>query len=96
MPLLRLNCAEATRLLSDSLDRPLTIGQRVALRIHLLICQWCDRYGRQLRFIREAFRGRPDRLVEPDETASEALSAEAKARLKRAVADGRNQPPPAR
>ena len=46
------SCREASRLLSAALDRPLPWRQRVGLRIHLLLCKWCSRYGQQLRFLR--------------------------------------------
>lgn len=85
-----LNCAEAVRLLSDAMDRPLPLGERLGLRLHLLICRWCDRYGRQLRFIREALRRRADASL----AAGDGLAPEAKERLRRVLADARNEPPP--
>lgn len=49
-----LNCREATRLQSDALDRSLGPGQRIGLRIHLVFCKWCRRYGKQIGFLRSA------------------------------------------
>ena len=54
--LLNLNCRDASRLLSDSCDRDLPRGERSALRLHTLYCSACRRYGRQLRWMGEAFR----------------------------------------
>lgn len=48
------NCREATRLQSDALDHPLGQGQRIGLRIHLVLCKWCRRYGQQIGFLRSA------------------------------------------
>ena len=48
------NCREATRLQSEALDRPLGLGQRIGLRIHLVLCKWCRRYGKQIGFLRSA------------------------------------------
>lgn len=76
-----LTCAEATRLLSDALDRPLPLGRRLGLRLHLLVCRWCDRYGRQLRFIRDALR----RRAEPPDLTGDALSPEAREHLRRCL-----------
>jgi len=45
-------CREAARLQSEALDRPLAFHQRIGLRVHLLLCKWCRRYGGQLRFLR--------------------------------------------
>ena len=49
-----LSCTEATRLLSQAQDRPLSLGERVKLRLHLLVCTACTRFARQLAFMRTA------------------------------------------
>jgi hypothetical protein len=49
-----LSCKEATRLLSQAQDRPLSLGERVKLRLHLLVCTACTRFARQLAFMRTA------------------------------------------
>jgi len=36
-----LSCKQATRLMSESMDRPLTRGEKMALRIHTWICRGC-------------------------------------------------------
>lgn len=46
------SCKEASRLQSEALDHPLSISQRIGLRIHVALCKWCRRYGKQLRFLR--------------------------------------------
>ena len=48
------NCAEMSRLASQSLERPLPLGMRLKMRLHYLICVWCKRYFKQLRFLHEA------------------------------------------
>jgi len=76
------SCAEATRLISDAMDRSLPVGGRIKLRAHLFICRFCDRYRRQLQFLRAAVRWDISRLVEP-QTDPSGLSPEAKERLRR-------------
>ena len=49
-----LSCKEASRLLSQAQDRPLALGERVKLRLHLVVCTACTRFGRQLAFMRTA------------------------------------------
>jgi hypothetical protein len=49
-----LNCQETSRLLSQGLDRPLMFRERLALRLHLLMCGACQRFARQLRYLRQA------------------------------------------
>ena len=51
-----LSCKETTRLVSQGLDRELAFGERVALRVHLVICLGCRRAGRQMAFLRKAVR----------------------------------------
>ena len=49
-----LSCKEATRLVSQGLDRELALGERIALRVHLAICAGCRNVDRQLAFLRRA------------------------------------------
>ena len=49
-----LSCKEVTRLLSQAQDRPLALGERVKLRLHLVVCTACTRLERQLAFMRMA------------------------------------------
>lgn len=72
------NCREATRLQSEALDHKLPFRKRLGLRIHLMICKWCCRYGKQVRFLRETAREHPDKLSEP---APQKLSDEARERI---------------
>jgi len=51
--LLNLNCAEASRLIAERLDRPLRRPERIGLSIHLFLCKWCRRYRLQLQLIRQ-------------------------------------------
>jgi hypothetical protein len=75
-------CRDAARLLSESMDRRLPLAERVGLRIHLLLCGLCRRYGRQLVFLRrlvEAFTRITETPATPE--ASE-LSPEARVRIR--------------
>jgi len=47
-----LSCREATRLLSDAQDRRLSVAERVQLRLHVLMCGGCRRFGLQLGRLR--------------------------------------------
>jgi Putative zinc-finger len=51
-----INCRQAARLMSDAQDRPLSISDRIKLRLHLHWCVACTRYARQLAFLRKALR----------------------------------------
>ena len=51
-----ISCKEASRLLSQRQDRPLAFFEGLKLRAHLLACDMCSRFSRQLDFMRQALR----------------------------------------
>ena len=79
------SCKDMTRLLSESMDRPLPLGIRIKMRLHFLICKWCERYKNQLLFLRQALRRHPEGLEREVDASSTSLSPEAKDRLKRVI-----------
>ena len=52
-----LTCKDVSHLVSQGLDRKLGFGERVALRLHLAICEGCSNFNRQMRFLRRAMQG---------------------------------------
>jgi hypothetical protein len=72
-------CRDASRFQSETLDHQLPPAKRTGLWLHLLICKWCRRYGRQIRFLRHAAQANPDELTEAD---PQKLSGEARERIK--------------
>ena len=54
MSFLMLTCKEASRLTSEELDRKLGVGQWLALRMHLTLCEGCSRVSAQYQFLRRA------------------------------------------
>jgi hypothetical protein len=73
------SCKTAVRLQSEALDHQLTWRQQLGLRVHLVLCKWCRRYGRQITFIHETAGSRPDEMAK---IPSQQLSDEAKKRIK--------------
>jgi predicted anti-sigma-YlaC factor YlaD len=51
---MKLSCREASRLLSQSMDRPLGLAEQVRLRLHLTLCDACRNFNRQLEVLRRA------------------------------------------
>lgn len=49
-----ISCQEATRLASLQLERQLSLGERVQLKMHLAICIGCRRAEKQFAFLRQA------------------------------------------
>lgn len=52
--LFQINCRQATALILQGEDRPLTWAERLRLRLHLTICDPCPRFLRQVRLMHQA------------------------------------------
>lgn len=50
-----LNCRQATALVLQSPDRPLTRLERLALRTHLWMCKACPRFVQQMNLMQGAW-----------------------------------------
>ena len=78
-------CKEATRLLSEALDRKLTFWQRVSLQFHLLLCRFCRHFDRDLHRFDAALR-RYSQQIDADAALVEAiLPPEARRRILQAL-----------
>jgi predicted anti-sigma-YlaC factor YlaD len=51
-----LTCKQASQFISASLDRPLSLSERLALKLHLLVCKYCKRFSQQVSAMRVALR----------------------------------------
>jgi len=85
---LTLHCETATELASQEIDEPLGFADRLALRLHILICRSCRRFRRQLLRIRLAARSRAQARAGSLDQAT--LSAEARRRIAQAVREAGN------
>jgi len=72
-------CRDVVRILSEQMDHELPVMMRLKLRLHFLACCWCERYMKQLQYMREAARRFPEHA---GEASGLALSPEARFRLK--------------
>lgn len=57
-----LDCKQNTELLSQSLERPITLRERMAMRMHLMMCRGCRNFEKQLAFIHKAASELPRKL----------------------------------
>ncbi|MBM6550778.1 zf-HC2 domain-containing protein [Marinomonas ostreistagni] len=62
-----MKCTEATQLLSEKLDRPLSTKEKVSLGMHTAMCPACRQFGKQMSALREITQ----RYVQSDDTESE-------------------------
>ncbi|MDN7674999.1 zf-HC2 domain-containing protein [Burkholderia oklahomensis] len=60
-------CKDITRLLSDALDRPMSLDERLRVRVHMPACSGCRNYRMQIRLLREAARVAGGNETERDE-----------------------------
>lgn len=52
-------CREVHRLVSESMDRELTLVERTRMCLHLMVCQACTRFNGQMDLLRRAMRQGP-------------------------------------
>ena len=64
------------------MDKELPLATRIKLRVHYLMCSFCERYAKQLNYMREVAREFPEKI---GEVSDATLPAEAKQRLKEAL-----------
>ncbi len=76
------HCHDVTRLLSESLERPLPLHTRLLLRLHFSICIWCSRYSKHLDSLRTFSSEFPEKGCAHGPAA---LPPEARERLKKSL-----------
>ena len=52
-------CKEVHQLVIEGQDRKLSLAERIAVRVHLMMCSACRRFETQMQFLREAMRRFP-------------------------------------
>ena len=87
--ILTLRCSEASQLLSRREDSPLAAGERLALRLHLLICGPCRRFHQFLSRLRLTIREFTS-AVGTDADDSVALTEAGRARIQDALQKNSN------
>ncbi len=79
------SCEEIGRLLSESMDRKLTLGQRIEVWLHLSMCRLCSGFSRMLQGLRQAMRHGSGPLAHDASGEPARLSGDARARIEAAV-----------
>lgn len=59
MKKLKPTCREVHRLVSEGMDRDLTLTERTRMRLHLMMCGACTRFNQQMDTLRGAMRNFP-------------------------------------
>lgn len=84
-----LTCKDASHLISEGRERPLTFRQRLALKLHLMMCVYCRRFERQMVLLRKAMRELGRRAASNDAHIAEdtEFPSEARERIRKALAE---------
>lgn len=75
------NCQNTVEMISQSMERSVSLSERVLVKLHLWICAWCQWYEEQLQLIRETARAKANEA--PDPATGATLSEEARERIRR-------------
>ena len=74
-------CQQTVEKISQSMERSLSLRERINLKLHLGICAWCQWYMEHLQVIRDASRAQAEKA--PDMMTGATLSNEARERIRR-------------
>ncbi len=80
-----MSCKEVSRLLSASMERKLSLWERLGLWFHLSMCKLCRGFSKDLQLLREAARRHAENIENDVDAADAALSTESRDRMKRAL-----------
>jgi len=75
-------CQEVVRLLSLGMEKPLPLMTRFKLRIHYLMCSFCERYAEQLQYMRKVAHEFPEKVGDVSE---EKMPEDVKERMRDAL-----------
>ncbi|MDP3886674.1 MULTISPECIES: zf-HC2 domain-containing protein [Comamonadaceae] len=51
-----MNCQQATRLISESQDCTLSLSEKMALKMHVMMCAGCKNFSLQIPFLSQAMK----------------------------------------
>ncbi|GAB4378265.1 MAG: hypothetical protein Kow0042_26750 [Calditrichia bacterium] len=71
-------CQVVTEKVSESLEHPLPLGERLRVKMHLLFCKFCRRYEKQLLALQQI-------LEKSSPPVEEKLPEDSRERIKRAL-----------
>lgn len=51
-----MNCWQATKLISESQERALSVTEKLQLKVHVMMCSGCNNFRLQVPFLRKAMK----------------------------------------
>lgn len=76
-------CRQTVAMISESMEHPLSLRNKLTVKLHLMVCSWCQWYMEHLKTIRETLRSQPMEPAESNFGSSPGLSDEVKERIKK-------------
>lgn len=61
-----MSCEQSTRLISESQDRTLSLSEKMALKMHVLMCAGCKNFSLQIPFLSQAMKAYAKGVDETD------------------------------
>lgn len=59
------NCREITELVSKGLNKPLGLGERLSIKLHVMMCSRCRNFQTQSQFLRKAAKQYGEHWLDP-------------------------------
>ena len=67
-----LNCKDISRVVSESFERPLSFGERIGLRFHMMMCGTCRQFRNLQRKIHTAVKKHGADVPEDEDSRDDA------------------------
>ena len=75
-------CKQIVKVISESMERKLSLRERITVKLHLWICLWCVWYLEHLNLMRDTIRTKASQQANLESSSLPPLSAEARERMK--------------
>ena len=87
MDMLTPTCEVITQKVSRSMDEPLSVKERLQVRLHLMMCEFCTRYRDQLLTIRQKIREQSEVWDDDTDISEFRLSPDKREQIKQKMRD---------
>ena len=75
-------CKQIVKVISESMERKLSLRERITVKLHLWICLWCVWYLEHLNLMRDTIRTKASQEPNLDSSSLPPLSPDARERMK--------------
>jgi len=83
-------CKQTVKVISESMERRLSLRERVTVKLHLWICLWCVWYLEHLQLMRDTIRSKASQEPNLESSSLPPLSSEARERIKLSLSQQRD------